>query len=84
MKILENTLFKFLWADKPDKVSRDHVKLPEKSGGLGIVDIVQFWSSLKVSWLRRLLKSKAFWPTILELKQHSQSQGGKMASGITV
>ena len=67
LKLLENTLFKFLWAGKPDKVSRDHVKLPEKAGGLGMVDILQFWSSLKVSWLRRLLKSKAFWPTILEL-----------------
>ena len=43
------------------------MKLPEKSGGLGMVDIRHFWSSLKFSWIRRLLKSKAFWPTILEL-----------------
>ena len=47
LKILETLLFKFLWGNKPDKVSRDHVKLPEKAGGLGLVDIKQFWSSLK-------------------------------------
>ena len=66
-KIIENLFFGFIWGNKPDKVSRDHVKLPEKSGGLGMVDIKYFWSSLKFSWVRRLLKSKAFWPTILEL-----------------
>ena len=32
-----------------------------------MVDIGQFWTALKLSWLRRLLKSKAFWPNILEL-----------------
>ena len=51
LKILETLFFKFLWSNKPDKVSRDHVKLPEKAGGLGLVDIKQFWSSLKFSWL---------------------------------
>ena len=60
-------LFKFVWSNKPDKVLRDHVTLPEKAGGLGLVAIKQFWSSLKFSWLRRLINSKAFWPKILEL-----------------
>ena len=66
-KRLENLFFRFIWGDKPDKVSRNHVKLSEKAGGLGMVDIGQFWTALKLSWLRRLLKSKAFWPNILEL-----------------
>ena len=59
--------FKFIWNDKPDKVSRDHVKLSEKAGGLGMVDIKQFWQSLKFSWIKRLINTKAFWPKILEL-----------------
>ena len=68
LKELENIFFKFLWGGKPDKVSREHVKLPEKAGGLGLVDIKIFWSSLKFSWVRRLLKTKAFWPKILEIE----------------
>ena len=67
LRELENLFFKFLWGGKPDKVSRGHVKLPEQAGGLGMVDIKQFWASLKFSWVRRLLKTSAFWPKILEL-----------------
>ena len=66
IKIIENMFFKFLWGNKPDKVSRDHCKLPEKAGGLGFTDINQFWQSLKFSWLRRLCYSGGFWPKLLE------------------
>ena len=47
-----------------------------------MVDITQFWSSLKVSWLRRLLKSKSFWPTILELD--IEKLIGKYVSAINI
>ena len=67
IKTIERMFFKFIWNDKPDKVSRDHVKLSEKAGGLGMVDIKQFWQSLKFSWIKRLINTKAFWPKILEL-----------------
>ena len=67
IKMLENLFFKFLWGNKPDKVSREHCKLPEKAGGLGFIDINQFWQSLKFSWLRRLCYSGSFWPKILEI-----------------
>ena len=46
-------------------MSRDHAKLSEKNGGLGMVDIKNFWDCLKFSWFRRLFKSSAFWPNIL-------------------
>ena len=59
-------LFNFLWGGKPDKVNRDHAKMSEIKGGLGVVDITEFWLSLKFSWLRRLSSTKAFWPLILE------------------
>ena len=39
--------------------------MAEKNGGLGLVDIKQFWTSLKFSWLRRLSNTSAFWPKIL-------------------
>ena len=63
---LEKILFKFIWGDKPDKVCRDAAKLPEKAGGLGMVDIGSFWIGLKFSWLRRMLSTTAFWPKLLE------------------
>ena len=66
IKLLENLFFSFLWGNKPDKVSRDHSKLSEKAGGLGFVDVKQFWDSLKFSWFRRLCNTNAFWPRILE------------------
>ena len=65
IKILENMFFNFLWSNKPDKVSRDHAKLSERAGGLGFVDVKQFWDSLKFSWFRRICNTSAFWPKIL-------------------
>ena len=65
IKQLETLAFNFLWDNKPDKIARDHVKLSEKAGGLGFLDIKDFWLSLKFSWLRRALHTSAFWPKIL-------------------
>ena len=68
MKHLEHIVFSFLWDGKPDKIARDHVKMSQKEGGLGVTDISAFWNSLKFSWLRRLLKTEAFWPQILTME----------------
>ena len=64
---LEKMIFRFIWGDKPDKVSREAAKLPEKAGGLGMIDIGSFWIGLKFSWLRRMLCTTAFWPKLLEV-----------------
>ena len=66
VKELETLFFKFIWNGKPDKVARDHMKLCEKAGGLGMVDVKMFWLSLKFSWLRRALNTNSFWLDILE------------------
>ena len=34
---------------------------------MGVVDIKSFWKSLKFSWLRRLVNTRAQWPKILEI-----------------
>ena len=65
IKEIENILFRFIWGNKPDKVSRIHAKLPEKMGGLGMIDIKDFWLSFRFSWFRRLITTDAFWPNIL-------------------
>ena len=68
VKTLENMIFNFIWDGKPDKVAREHAKLKETMGGLGLIDIKTFWTSLKVSWFRRALQTKAFWTNILDFE----------------
>ena len=67
LKTVETLFYNFLWGNKTDKVTRNDTKLNEKAGGLGIVDINSFWLSLKISWIRRILNTNAFWPVILKL-----------------
>ena len=68
IKQLETLIFKFLWNGKPDKISREHSKLKEKAGGLGVPDIKTFWNGLKFSWFKRMISTEAFWPKILQLE----------------
>ena len=65
IKEIENIIFKFIWGNKPDKVSRNHAKLPESSGGLGMIDVKDFWQSFRFSWFRRLINTDSYWPNIL-------------------
>ena len=65
VKGIESIFFKFLWGNGSEKVRREDCKLPIRQGGLGMPDISQFWTAFKFSWLRRLLKTQAFWPKLL-------------------
>ena len=67
LKKLEVILFSFIWSNKNSRVAKVDAVKPLKNGGLGMVDIKTFWQSLKCSWVRRLLKTNAFWPSILEI-----------------
>ena len=50
-----NTLFfKFLWNDGPDRIRRQVVTQTYAKGGLRMVDIAAYTSSLKLSWIRRV------------------------------
>ena len=57
-KELNSILFKFLWANKPDKLKRVQVTLPTQQGGLKMINIEHFIMSLKITWIRRLIQSK--------------------------
>ena len=65
IKKVEKVFFSFLWGKGSEKVRREDSKLPLLLGGLGMPDIMNFWTSFKFSWLRRLLTSNAFWPSLL-------------------
>ena len=78
MKEIESLMFKFIWGNKPDKVSREDAKLSEQAGGLGMIDLCNFWQSFKFSWIRRLLSTESYWPTIL-MESMQRITGEKMS-----
>ena len=47
IKKLETSLFAFLWDNKPDKIRRDDSKLEQKQGGIGMPDVLKFWTAFK-------------------------------------
>ena len=66
IKKLEKIFFDFIWCKKSEKVRRDDTKLPQKVGGLGMIDVARYWTAFKFSWLRRILSTNAFRPKILK------------------
>jgi exonuclease III len=62
IKELNKLMFEFLWDSKPDKVQRNIIIQNTKNGGLGMTDIESYTTSLKASWVKRLLvQSNAKW-----------------------
>ena len=69
-KALEQTFFNFLWGrtltnNAVNKVAKSDTMIPEKLGGMGMVNIAKFWQSLQLTWLRKLTTSNSFWVKIL-------------------
>ena len=55
LKELNQTLFKFLWNNKPDRIKRSIACRPVSEGGLGMIDIYAYVKALKVIWMRKAL-----------------------------
>lgn len=83
LKKLEKILFSFLWSNKTAKISKIDSYKPIKKGGLGMVEVFNFWRALKCSWTRRILHSNAFWPKILDktLEPHNLTVNDLIFSG---
>ena len=54
---LEKELFNFLWNGKKNKIKKSVVYKSLREGGLNMVDIRNFTSIMKLSWLRRLMNT---------------------------
>ena len=61
---LNDILFKFIWSDKPDKINRRTLMKENCLGGIKMINVKLFLSSLKTSWLRRLFRGKDSTPWI--------------------
>ena len=67
IKIINSLLFKFVWNDKPDKISRHRLTKCPLKGGLNMVDLEKFINALQATWIRRLwCNEEAQWAQIFE------------------
>ena len=51
---------RFIWkgnAQKKHVISKDAAELPQNRGGLAVPNLLNFWNSLKLAWLTRLIQS---------------------------
>ena len=54
-KLLGRKLYKFLWNNGPDRICRKNIVNYIQAGGLRMVNVSVFITSLRVTWLRRLV-----------------------------
>ena len=59
-------MYKFIWDDKPDKLKREISVLNYDKGGLKILDLQHFITSLKSTWIRKYVFGNGKWKYILE------------------
>ena len=67
LKELDQILFRFLWDGKTNRIKKSTMCKPYEEGGLKMVDIFAFLSSLKIGWLRRLTEAKLTSPAWYDL-----------------
>ena len=65
MKKLDDIIYKFLWDSKPSKINRHTIQLEKEEGGLDMINLKNFISGLKLSWLRRLITDTDFKARVL-------------------
>lgn len=58
------SIFEFLWKSKTDKVKRYLITQNYLSGGMKMVDVRSFITSLKCTWIKRLTCSHKPWMDI--------------------
>ena len=74
IKEIETALFNFLWDGKCDKIKRKKLVQSYERDGLNMVDIRSFLDSMKLSWLKRLMTSKADWTHIAGVQLPNPAQ----------
>ena len=66
IKDLNEMFFQFIWSNKPEKISRRILTLDYKRGGIKMVDLDNFITALKVTWLRRVYRNNSPWVAIFQ------------------
>ena len=55
IKTMNSLFFNFIWNNKPDKVKRIYITQDYQNAGLRMVNLKNFISALKISWINKLL-----------------------------
>ena len=55
---LQIMFYQYLWDKKPDKIKRTVITQNYTEGGLRMIDVGTFMNSLKLTWLRRILRNR--------------------------
>ena len=66
LKELEKLFFKFIWNKGNDKVKRSVIMQEYEDGRLRMINITTFIYSMKISWIRRLLRSNSSWTVLIK------------------
>lgn len=62
---LQAMCFKFVWNNKPDKISRKTSVKAVTNGGLGLPDVKTLITALKLTWIRKYKNSSHKWKSIV-------------------
>ncbi len=72
LNTITSIMYSFIWSGKPDKIKRSQLIQTNKNGGLNMMDLNQFIKSLKLTWIRRLIKSDGQpWAKLVKLNANS-------------
>ena len=55
IKDIIDSMFKFIWDNKPDKIKRKQITKDYKNGGLKMINFKKFLLALKAGWISRIL-----------------------------
>ena len=66
LKELEKLCIDFIWKNKRHEVSKEILYRDLKDGGLNMINIKEFDSTLKMTWIRRLIKEEPDWMEFAE------------------
>ena len=60
LKEINKLFYGFLWSGKPDKINRNTIELDNSLGGIKMVNLRNSITSLKATWIRRLIANQNF------------------------
>ena len=60
MKLIDNTLFSFLWGGKTHKIAKNYVTNTYENAGIKMVDIYKKDMSLKIAWVKRIAENPPY------------------------
>ena len=80
VKEINSLFFSFVWNGKRDKVKRTTMCQPYVNGGLRMIDVQKFISSLKITWMRKIFNSESSWKRLLVLEYPQRATCYKFGS----